>query len=201
MTSWFGGFFKSGSDTTTLPSRPPREATLVLRSKADQIRNTVEGGTNEILENAKKMQLHEVQDGLVAIDQAFGELQSQVTSQFEEMKQEVKSRSPRKPVRQPGETDEEFQEKEKRYQAELEDYKEYAKYVAIILQQLVAMFDDTIRQAREFFDELWEMMKKNDRNANKRTAEFMKTVRDDLIKKIDGIFVPEPGDKKFGARK
>ncbi|KAK7499066.1 hypothetical protein BaRGS_00009613 [Batillaria attramentaria] len=167
--------------TTVTTEREGKHKTLVLRHRVreitENVMSMVEKDAKDISEQPVNGDLDEMN---ARIDQSFGRLKNQVERHFDDMKQEVQENAPERPQRKPEESEEEFAKRRQEYEAAFEEYREYVARVAGILKGLVMIFDNTFDRMKDFFRELWNLVKGGDKNIPKRISDFMKGLKQEI---------------------
>ncbi|KAK7499121.1 hypothetical protein BaRGS_00009668 [Batillaria attramentaria] len=167
--------------TTVTTEREGKHKTLVLRHRVreitENVMSMVEKDAKDISEQPVNGDLDEMN---ARIDQSFGRLKNQVERHFDDMKQEVQVNAPERPQKKPEESEEEFAKRRQEYEAAFEEYREYVARVAGILKGLVMIFDNTFDRMKDFFRELWNLVKGGDKNIPKRISDFMKGLQQEI---------------------
>ena len=176
------------SSTTTVPQKY-KEPSLVLRSQANAMKVNVETKVETRVADFKEKYKDATDEELNEfIDRAFEDVEMEVRNQLANMKEEVKSHAPKKPVRIPDESDEVYQRKLTQYDQDKQDYMQYVGFVAGFLKGLANLFKEIFQSIREFFRSLWNWIKQALKNIAKRVSDFVNFLKEKIASGIEALF-------------
>ena len=176
------------SSTTTVPHRY-KEPTLLLRSQANAMKANVEAKVETRVADFKEKYKDATDEELNEfIDGAFEDIEMEVRNQLANMKEEVKSHAPKKPVRGPGEADAEYKKNISQYEQDKQDYAQYAEVVTGFLKGLSSLFREIFQNIREFFRSLWNWIKQALKNIAEKVSNFVKFLKEKIASGIEALF-------------
>jgi hypothetical protein len=143
----------------TTAALPPEftEKTLVLRGKVNAMKTNVEITLQERTEEfKKKIEDASDEDLTEFIENSFAGVQKELNDQLAAMKAEVLRHAPKRPIKEPGQSDEEFMKSLEVYERNRNYYKHYVSITAAILAGLAALFAAIFKQIHEFFRSLFK---------------------------------------------
>ncbi|KAK7499153.1 hypothetical protein BaRGS_00009700 [Batillaria attramentaria] len=178
-----------GFTTTTELQGQAKENVIRIRSTAQKMETDVvsyvEKETARYREQMKNKTPEEVEE---LVEEVFAGVKAKVNGKLDEMKEEVKSHAPKKPQRNPKDSEESFQWKQQYYKTQMDNYRTFVSYVGGFLEGLVSLFDRILESIKQFFRDLWKWIKQALKNIAEKVANFMKYLKKEISTGFSALF-------------
>lgn len=179
---------KARSCTTVKPPAQ-RSATLVLRSKVDNLKDEVQSDLEKKAEELKVSHKNKSPEEITKdVHETIQEEKRKTMKCFDEMEKEITKHAPKPPKRQEGESDASYKEKERAYQEEVRHYSQLAETSIKILKRITGLFHDVFVKVKEFFNDLWNWIKQAMKNIGQKIASFFKMIGETITAGLDELF-------------
>ncbi|CAG8544149.1 8884_t:CDS:2 [Acaulospora morrowiae] len=127
----------------------------VIRLQADA-KSEFERKAEKIQEEVSEMNEDEIED---YVRGKFQKLNSLFLERSIDLEEYVIGKKPQKPVKNPDETNEEYQERNKAYEDDLKSYKTFTTWSMNIIERLTDWLSELFDEIMNFFKNLWILIK------------------------------------------
>lgn len=170
-----------GSATTTVADGKEKTLVLRLREQAEGVRKEIFKSIPEVGGKMKAdIKGSKSKDPKETIQQSLARVKAQYNQQLDNIQEQILSYEPKEPVRQPGQTDEEFQQLQAQYEKDLEAYDAFTDQATAIVDEIVNLISDAIEKLRKYSDYVWSLIKSKDPDLDKKAKEFLKNMADSM---------------------
>ncbi|RHZ81524.1 hypothetical protein Glove_120g159 [Diversispora epigaea] len=147
-----------------------RDGVIRLQHEA---KNAFEKETEKVKEKIETLSEDQVEDFVRNKFQNLNEMFLKHSKTIEEL---VISKKPKKPVKNPNETEEEFMKKYKAYEANFDSYKDFVTWSMTVVNRLMFWISDLFDDIIAFFKKLWTWIMSKMRDMSKNIREFIERV-------------------------